>query len=367
MGQSWHGIEVASTPMSIPITNAAVECDQFKGNTRMLLIVLAFNAYDKGPYPRGFPDPGFGWMYRGEEWMMEQINVTRRQTVTDALDELLTAGAIKRKRRWHNTTLTFVDIDWLKAHARTQGTENVASVVKGVTSKLVAAEQDDAGEAFETDEVSDEVTHDVVTPAAQPPTPAAQLRTDVANPVVSEGSGNVPVTLRERTQNALYNDSGNGKRGVCGNEKRGKMLPRETLAFTTENVARSTSPVQRSSANSSSDTNTLTASQILPEAEPTAKAKPTTGAVIDRKRIQAAQVGSVSDPLPIPPAPLPAKLSPEEERQKRIDEKLEKIKHCHHHGELARTPFCYGCFPDTGSSWAREEPTEEELQEEFEL
>jgi len=114
--------------MSIQHTTAVYECDQFKGNTRFLLLALAYYAYDKGPYPKGFPDPGFGWGYRGEDFFMECLNINRRQTITDCYTELQEAGAIQRKRRWHNTWLTFVDLDWLQAHKRTQATENEAWV-----------------------------------------------------------------------------------------------------------------------------------------------------------------------------------------------------------------------------------------------
>ena len=68
--------------MSVLHTTAVYECDQFKGNTRSLLLALAYYAYDKGPYPRGFPDPGFGWGYRGEDFFMECLNINRRQTIS---------------------------------------------------------------------------------------------------------------------------------------------------------------------------------------------------------------------------------------------------------------------------------------------
>ena len=113
--------------MSVLHTTAVYECDQFKGNTRSLLLALAYYAYDKGPYPRGFPDPGFGWGYRGEDFFMECLNINRRQTISGCYTELEEAGAIQRKRRWHNTSLTFVDLDWLLANRRTEVTVDVTS------------------------------------------------------------------------------------------------------------------------------------------------------------------------------------------------------------------------------------------------
>jgi hypothetical protein len=114
--------------MSIQHTTAVYECDQFQGITRALLTALAYFAYDKGPYPRGFPDPGFGWGYRGEDFFMKCLNMNRRQTISGCFTELEESGAIQRKRRFHNTSLTFVDLDWLLAHKRTHDTESVTSV-----------------------------------------------------------------------------------------------------------------------------------------------------------------------------------------------------------------------------------------------
>src|ERR1017187_9443738 len=125
--QDWSSTQGELT-MSIQHTTAVYECDQFQGITRALLTALAYFAYDKGPYPRGFPDPGFGWGYRGEDFFMKCLNMNRRQTISGCFTELEESGAIQRKRRFHNTSLTFVDLDWLLAHKRTHDTESVTSV-----------------------------------------------------------------------------------------------------------------------------------------------------------------------------------------------------------------------------------------------
>jgi hypothetical protein len=128
--------------MSIAHTNAALECDQFRGNARLLLVALAYYAYDKGPYPKGFPDPGFGWLYRDEEFFMGCLNITRRQTISGCYSELAQAGVIRRKRRWHNSWLTFVDLEWLKSHARPQVTENVACEKEHATESVTSVPTD---------------------------------------------------------------------------------------------------------------------------------------------------------------------------------------------------------------------------------
>jgi hypothetical protein len=68
-----------------------------------------------------------GELWRDEQWMMECLDIDRRQTITDCLNELLEAGAIKRVRRQRRSTITFVDIGWLKKHKRLDATSNEAS------------------------------------------------------------------------------------------------------------------------------------------------------------------------------------------------------------------------------------------------
>ncbi|MFZ2000536.1 MAG: hypothetical protein WA239_20835 [Candidatus Sulfotelmatobacter sp.] len=67
---------------------------------------------------------------------MKDMNIDRRrQTITDGIAELEEAGAIVRKQRFRKNAMTFVDIDWLKDHARpTEATKNVASEIEGSES-----------------------------------------------------------------------------------------------------------------------------------------------------------------------------------------------------------------------------------------
>jgi hypothetical protein len=65
---------------------------------------------------------------------MKCLNMNRRQTISGCFTELEEAGAIQRKRRFHNTSLTFVDLNWLLAHKRTDDTESVTSVEEATQS-----------------------------------------------------------------------------------------------------------------------------------------------------------------------------------------------------------------------------------------
>ena len=68
---------------------AARECDQFKGNTRLLLFILADAAYDDKPRPKGLAP---GWSYLDEVELQARMNTPRLSTVRECLKELVEAG-----------------------------------------------------------------------------------------------------------------------------------------------------------------------------------------------------------------------------------------------------------------------------------
>src|ERR1019366_4089829 len=115
--------------MAIAYINAVRECTYpFKRlYTRQLLIWLADAAYTEEQVAKFGNGMRAGELWRDEQWMMECLDIDRRQTITDCLNELLEAGAIKRVRRQRRSTITFVDIGWLKKHKRLDATSNEAS------------------------------------------------------------------------------------------------------------------------------------------------------------------------------------------------------------------------------------------------
>jgi len=105
--------------MSIPHIKAALNCREFTGNTRLLLIVLADSA-SNGKSSDGRHNLTLGYTSKSLLAMMKGVNTKRSQTVSAALKELRDAGAIKTFHRKRKTSMTFVDIAWLEARAYTE-------------------------------------------------------------------------------------------------------------------------------------------------------------------------------------------------------------------------------------------------------
>jgi hypothetical protein len=105
--------------MSIPHIKAALNCREFTGNTRLLLLVLADSA-SNGKSSDGRPNLKLGYTSKSLLAMMKGVNTKRSQTVSAALKELRDAGAIKTFHRKRKTSMTFVDIAWLEARAYTE-------------------------------------------------------------------------------------------------------------------------------------------------------------------------------------------------------------------------------------------------------
>ena len=78
--------------------NAARKCNRFKGNTGLLLWILADAASNGKSRKDGQPNLPFGWTNKGEKQLMKDMNIDRRrQTITDGIAELEEAGAIVRR------------------------------------------------------------------------------------------------------------------------------------------------------------------------------------------------------------------------------------------------------------------------------
>lgn len=118
--------------MSIEHINAALCCNRFTGNTRVLLFVLADAASNGKPRKDGGKNLPYGWTSRSRPQLMKACNMTRGDTLTNAINNLADAGAIRRKRRFGKSDMTFIDIEWLKANdtksVSTDVSENATSV-----------------------------------------------------------------------------------------------------------------------------------------------------------------------------------------------------------------------------------------------
>ena len=101
--------------MSNQHITAALGCRKFKGNTRMLLFILADAAYSKKT-SEAEEEHVFGWCTRSVPRLMHEMNANRRHTVETALKELVDAKVIVRQRRRNLSCRTFVDLDWLLAN-----------------------------------------------------------------------------------------------------------------------------------------------------------------------------------------------------------------------------------------------------------
>lgn len=153
--------------MAIAYINAVRECTYpFKRfYTRQLLIWLADAAYTEEQVAKFGNGMRVGELWRDEQWMMECLDIDRRQTITDCLNELLGAGAIKRVRRQRRSTITFVDIGWLKKHKRLDATSNQAS---GLTTDNVSSNSQTPNAASKaTPNEASKSTPDVVVGNAQ--------------------------------------------------------------------------------------------------------------------------------------------------------------------------------------------------------
>jgi hypothetical protein len=166
--------------MSNAHLTAARKCSRFKGNARLLLLILADAASNGKPRKDGQPNLPFGWTNKGVKQLKKDLNIPRRQTITDLLAELEHAEAVVRKQRLRQNAMTFVDIEWLKENSwNPEATESVASG--------------------------------------------------------TESSGSV---TRAGSDPEVHNE----KRGICATETVASEMPRKTLPDTTESVATSTYP-----------------------------------------------------------------------------------------------------------------------------
>jgi hypothetical protein len=165
--------------MSNAHITAARRCNCFKGNARLLLLILADAASNGEKVTKaGFYNLPFGWTSKGEKQLMKDLNIARRQTITELIAELEHAGAIVRKQQLRKNAMTFVDIEWLKKNSWTpEATESEASG--------------------------------------------------------GESSGSV---TRAGSDPEIHYE----KRGICATESAASQMPRKTLRDTTENVATST-------------------------------------------------------------------------------------------------------------------------------
>jgi len=214
--------------MSNAHLTAARKCSRFKGNARLLLLILADAASNGKPRKDGQPNLPFGWTNKGVKQLKKDLNIPRRQTITDLLAELEHAEAVVRKQRLRQNAMTFVDIEWLKENSwKPEATESVASG--------------------------------------------------------TESSGSV---TRAGSDPEVHNE----KRGICATETVASEMPRKTLPDTTESVATSTYPslnpfidlpapsgdVTRSRVRTDNNRSALDAPQVWqePEAKAAPKAKP---------------------------------------------------------------------------------------------
>jgi len=200
---------------------AVRKCNQFRSNTRLLLFILADAASNgKQTTETGIVNLPYGYTSKGERQLMKDMNTARRQTITDAMDELAEAGAIVRARRMRKNALTFVDITWLQEHSESFETEATDNVATESSTQItgVKAHHLRANDALMTNSV---------------PTPD-QLH--VEPPVFAAKAEAVCSTSRSSANSAVHN----GKRGNSHTKNVASVLPRKTLADHTENVATST-------------------------------------------------------------------------------------------------------------------------------
>jgi hypothetical protein len=104
--------------MSIPHINAALQCREFTGTTRLLLIVLADSASNGKSVNRKNLPPDFSSL--SLLGMMRRLNTHRRQTISDCLKELREAGVIRTIHRKQKASLTIVSLGWLESHSFTE-------------------------------------------------------------------------------------------------------------------------------------------------------------------------------------------------------------------------------------------------------
>ena len=126
--------------MSWEHNRAVRDCAEFRGGIRFLLFTLCDRA-SSGPTVvdgkrRGLPK---GWLSISVARMMQDTGIQRRPTIDKFLSKLKSAGVIQRKRRRRKASLTFVSLDWLKAHTydttKSDTSKGVLDTTKSVTSK----------------------------------------------------------------------------------------------------------------------------------------------------------------------------------------------------------------------------------------
>ncbi|MGA8271516.1 MAG: hypothetical protein WB919_08145 [Candidatus Sulfotelmatobacter sp.] len=172
--------------MSNAHITAVRRCNRFKGNARLLLMILADAASNGEKVTKGgFYNLPLGWTSKGEEQLMKDMNIKRRQTITDLIAELEHAGAIIRKQLLRKNAMTFVDIAWLKKNAW---------------------------------------------PSDKPASTPEATESEASG---NESSGSV---TRAGSDPEVYN----GKRAICATESVASKMPRKALRDTTESVATST-------------------------------------------------------------------------------------------------------------------------------
>ena len=98
--------------------NAVLTCNQFRGNTRTLLLILADAASPGKSKDENKKVLPLGWCRRKVPGLMRNLNCRRQQTVSMAITELKQAGAIAVKYMKGESPFFFVDLDWVELHAR---------------------------------------------------------------------------------------------------------------------------------------------------------------------------------------------------------------------------------------------------------
>jgi hypothetical protein len=107
------------------------DCAEFQHDVRELLGHLCYRAshgkVTKGGKKKGLP---FGWLSASVRRLQFDMNCPRKRSVEIWLAILVKAGVVQRKRT-SKSSWTFVDLDWLKAHAYDPDTlRNAASPLR---------------------------------------------------------------------------------------------------------------------------------------------------------------------------------------------------------------------------------------------
>jgi predicted transcriptional regulator len=119
--------------VSVNHRQAALQVKDVRGNTRLLLFVLANFASDGKNlfYPNTEKPIEFGWLFVSSKIIMKAMNIQRRETLRKCLHRLIKKKLIKRARRGCGESWkTFVDIAELQknSYPHLNGKSNGSSV-----------------------------------------------------------------------------------------------------------------------------------------------------------------------------------------------------------------------------------------------